>query len=106
MFRRGVPMNQKGMPAELDSLFASYRSAVDVPEASPDFMPVLWSRIEQRQRVTYGFRRMASGFVTAAAAICLVISFVLYNPSQSVTGTTATYVEVLADSTDPVAELE
>ena len=99
-------MHQDRMPAELESLFASYRTAVEIPDASADFMPVLWSKIEQRQRVTYGFRRMASGFVTAAAAICLMISFALYNPSQVQTPASATYVEVLADSADPVAELE
>ena len=100
-------MQENRVPAELETLFASYKSAVQVPDASPDFMPVLWSRIEQRQRVTYGFRRMASGFVTAAAAICLMISFALYNPPQVSSGSSAsTYVEVLADSTDPVADLE
>jgi hypothetical protein len=49
---------------------------------------------------------MASGFVTAAAAICLMISFALYNPSPMQSAAAATYVEVLADSTDPVADLE
>ena len=97
---------QNRVPAELDSLFASYRTAMQVPDASPEFMPVLWSKIEQRQRVTYGFRRMASGFVTAAAAICLMISFALYIPSQMQNGTASTYVEVLADSTDPAVDLE
>ena len=99
-------MQENRVPAELELLFASYKTAVHVPDASPEFMPVLWSRIEQRQRVTYGFRRMASGFVTAAAAICLMISFALYNPQPMQTASAATYVEVLADSTDPVAELE
>ena len=98
-------MDQIRVPAELESMFASYRTAVQVPDASPDFMPGLWSKIEQRQRITYGFRRMASGFVTAAAAICLMISFALYIPSQVQTSA-ATYIEVLADSADPVADLE
>ena len=99
-------MQENRVPAELESLFASYRTAVSVPDPSADFMPVLWSRIEQRQRVTYGFRRMASGFVTAAAAICLMISFALYNPPPIQTASAATYVEVLADSADPIADLE
>ena len=99
-------MQENRVPADLETLFVSYRTAVHVPDASPEFMPALWSKIEQRQKVTYGFRRMASGFVTAAAAICLMISFALYNPSQMQSAAAATYVEVLADSTDPAVDLE
>ena len=99
-------MQENRVPAELESLFASYRTAVRVPDPSPEFMPALWSKIEQRQKVTYGFRRMASGFVTAAAAICLMISFALYNPSPMQSAAASTYVEALADSADPDVDLE
>jgi hypothetical protein len=80
--------------AELDDLFASYRNAIEVPEASPDFMPGLWARIEQRRTVSYSFRRMASGFVTAAAALCLAMTLAMWFPSQV---SVSTYVDVLAD---------
>jgi hypothetical protein len=80
--------------AELDDLFASYRNAVEIPEASPEFMPGLWTRIEQRRTVSYSLRRMTSGFVTAAAAICLVMTLAMWLPSP---GSVSTYVDVLAD---------
>ena len=34
---------------ELDHLFARYRTAVPDPEASVNFMPELWRKIEARQ---------------------------------------------------------
>jgi hypothetical protein len=80
--------------AELEALFASYRNAIEVPEATPDFMPGLWNRIEQRRSVTYSFRRLASGFVTAAAALCLMMTLAMWSPSQI---GASTYVDVLAD---------
>jgi hypothetical protein len=80
--------------AELDALFASYRNAIEVPDATPDFMPGLWKRIDQRRSATYSFRRLASGFVTAAAALCLVMSLAMWSPQQSPAGT---YVDVLTD---------
>lgn len=91
-------MEHDKWPAELESIFASYRTAIEEPEPSADFMPELWSRIEQRRRVTYSFGRLASGFVTAAAAICLIMSVALWTPSQVPVNGGATYVEVLADS--------
>jgi hypothetical protein len=91
-------MEQDKWPAELERIFAAYKDAVVEPSPSPDFLPGLWTKIDQRRRVSYSFRRMASGFVTAAAAICLLLTAALWTPSQiSVTGG-ATYVEILADN--------
>jgi hypothetical protein len=81
--------------AELDALFASYRNAIEVPDATPDFMPGLWKRIDQRRTATYSFRRLASGFVTAAAAFCLMMSLAMWSPPQQFPA--GTYVDVLAD---------
>lgn len=97
LFRGGVMENAK-WPAELDALFASYRTAVSEPEPSADFLPGMWAKIEQRRGIPYSFRRWASGFVTVAVAICLMLS-----AAQSITSTApvsggATYVEVLADT--------
>jgi hypothetical protein len=58
----------------------------------------LWTKIDQRRRVSYSFRRMASGFVTAAAAICLLLTAALWTPSQIPISGGATYVEILADN--------
>jgi hypothetical protein len=100
-------MDQNPNP-ELDALFTSYRNAVVVPDASPDFMPGLWRRIDQRRTVTYSFRRLASGFVTAAAALCLAMTLAMWAPSQiwsSSQLSAGTYVEILADNADnPLAD--
>lgn len=93
MLRREKPMDQN-RHAELEALFASYRDSIEVPDATPDFMPGLWNRIEQRRTVTYSLRRLASGFVTAAAAICLMLSLAMWSPPQA---SASTYVDVLAD---------
>jgi hypothetical protein len=99
-------MNDNRFPSDLDGLFAAYRDSFDGLDGSRNFMPDLWAKIEQRQRVTYGFRRMASGFVTAAAAICLMLSALLWTPSQlSPSSTGSTYVDVLVeDGTGPEFE--
>lgn len=105
MISRRGSMDHDKWPTELESLFASYRNAVIEPEPSRDFLPELWSRIDQRRGLPYSFRRMASGFVTAAAAICLLISVGFWVPSQMPVTGGATYVEILADSeADPGLE--
>jgi hypothetical protein len=98
MVFRGGAMQNDNWPDELERIFAAYRTVGSEPEPSADFLPGLWRKIDQRRRVTYSFRRIASGFVTAAAAICLVLSVALWTPSQSPVTGGATYVEVLADS--------
>ena len=99
-------MNNDRFPPEMDALFASYRNSFAELDASRNFMPGLWSKIEQRQSVTYGFRRMARGFVTVAAAICLMMSAVLWSPPQfNSPASPSTYVDVLADGANPEFEL-
>jgi len=39
--------------AELDALFQAYRAACPDPDASANFMPELWRRIEERQRSVF-----------------------------------------------------
>lgn len=80
--------------SDIDALLASYRSAVEVPDASPDFMPGLWNRIEQRRTVPYSFRRLASAFVTAGAALCLAMTLLMSSSSQI---SVSTYLDVLSD---------
>jgi hypothetical protein len=92
-----MPMKDDQFPPELESLFASYRGVYSDLDAGRNFMPGVWARIEQRQSFTYSFRRVASAFVTAAAALCLVISAAMYYPSQASQGTPSTYIDVLAD---------
>lgn len=92
-------MNQmRGSDDErLDALFRAYRDACPVPEASPNFMPNLWAKIEARQAFTFSFRRMAAGFVTAALALCLALGVYAAIPHSS-PNSPQTYLEALAEA--------
>lgn len=79
----------------LSALLRAYREAVAEPEPSPDFMPVLWQRIEARQKSTLWFGRLAASFVTAAMALVLIMAGFL-GLQRSAALYTDTYVEVLA----------
>jgi hypothetical protein len=95
----------------LDELFRAYRVACEPREVSANFMPELWQRIERAQSATFSFRRIAKGFVTAAAALSLVLFSIGLIPSQQVSPVyNATYLETLdahdttaADSVDASA---
>jgi len=96
VFRKTFSESDK-LPAELESLFAAYRTALPEVDASPDFMPRLWERIDGRQRVTYSFSRLARGIVTVAAGLCLFLSSSMWSTPQISTSKAGTYVDVLAD---------
>ena len=86
------------MKDRLDALWVEYREALPDPEASPNFMPQLWQKIEARRvETTSVFRRLAQICVMATVALALVISVVLIprnnNDEAFFTGT---YVDVLA----------
>jgi hypothetical protein len=87
-------------PGEVASLFAAYSTAVPEVEPSVEFMPKLWDRIDKQQRITYSFRRLARGFVTVAAGLCLFLSSAVLIPPQISTSHAGTYVDVLADTDD------
>ena len=85
---------------ELDDLFNRYRAALPDPEASPNFMPELWRKIEARQFFVTRMKKLTQVFVAAAAAICLFLGIVLQVPvstadRQDVSGN---YVDVLANA--------
>jgi len=88
-----------GQNRELDQLFERYRTSVPDPEASVNFMPELWRKIEARQFFLSRFKKLTQVFVVAAAAICLLLGIALQIPvssgSQEVRGN---YVDVLADA--------
>lgn len=83
-------------------MMAAWRNTMSSPEASSDFMPKLWEKIEVQQRATHFFPRLASGFVSVAAALCLFISAAMWTPSHIQANGGGTYVEVLAD--DPAED--
>jgi len=74
-----------------------------VPEASPNFMPGLWARVEARESSRNIFGRMARALVTAALAASVVIGLLVSfeEANQPLTGT---YIEAVA--ADRVSTLE
>ena len=83
----------------LDSLFLAYREACPDPEASPDFMPRLWQKIEARERVSVLFGRLSRNLVTAAVALTVMMALALSMmrlQNRSPYDQNQTYVEVLA----------
>src|ERR1700676_1941335 len=86
------------MKDRLDALWVEYREAIPDPDASPNFMPQLWQKIEARRvETTSVFRRLAQIWVMATIALALVISAVLIPHSNNDEAFySGTYVDVLA----------
>jgi len=82
---------------KLDALFGAYRAACPDRDPSANFMPELWKRIESRQTFTFSFRRMASGFVTAALALTIAMGIYMAIP-RSNPNMPQSYIEALADA--------
>ena len=81
---------------ELDGLFADYKRALPDRDASPNFMPQLWRRIEARQNTVFRVKRLSQYFVAAAAAICILFATMLAVPSGP--EVSSSYVDVLAQA--------
>ena len=81
---------------QLQDLFQAYRAACPDLDDSPTFMPGLWQRIEARQSMPFAMRRFAQMFISAAAAMCLLMAMLLTTstPHQPGPGV-MTYVEAL-----------
>jgi len=87
--------NEEQLDRELDRLFTAYREACPEPEASPDFMPRLWQKIDARRSATYTFGLWTKAFITASAALCILLGLLqTYLPPQP-TFYTQTYIETL-----------
>jgi hypothetical protein len=92
-------MSMRGNEDEkLDALFRAYRDACPDPEASANFMPTLWARIDSRQTFLFSFRRMANAFVTAAVALSIALGVYMSIPRSTPGSGTETYVEALAEA--------
>ena len=92
-------MSMRGKEDEqLDALFRAYRDACPDPEASVNFMPTLWARIESRQTFLFSFRRMANAFVTAAVALSIALGVYMSIPRANSGSNAETYIEALADA--------
>jgi hypothetical protein len=91
----------------LSRLFADYRAALPDPDPSPEFMPRLWRRIEAKQSAAHDLKRLAQGFVTAAAAVSLLIGMLLARHQPYVSPFyTNTYLEILASDQSDESEAD
>ena len=90
----------------LDHLFEQYRTAVPDPEATANFMPELWRKIEARQFFLVRVKKLTQAFVVAAAAICLLLGIVLQVPAgaEKPRVVSGNYVDVLANA-NPTEDL-
>jgi hypothetical protein len=88
-------MTHDSADRKLDALLAAYRDSMPDADPSVNFMPELWQRIDARRSVNRTVRRLAQVFVSAAAALCLVMAILLYVPAGATL--TTTYVEALDD---------
>ncbi len=82
--------------ARLDALLQAYREANPDRDASPNFMPELWRRIEERQRSVFFMGRWTRALVTAAAVLTMGMAAWLYIPhGRKSVFTVESYVEAL-----------
>lgn len=84
--------------SELEQFFSRYKAVVPDPEPSANFMPDLWSKIDSRQNLVLGIRRLTQVFVAAAAAICLLFATYMAVPRSDNSRLNGNYVDVLAES--------
>lgn len=59
--------------SSLDELFLRYRQTFPDVDPGPNFMPVLWQKIESRHSFWFTFVRFGRGVLTASAAVCLLL---------------------------------
>ena len=91
----------------LARMLAAYRNACPDVEGGPGFMPGLWERIDSRRSYTFRIARVAQGFVTAAAAICMLFVIILSEPfSGTSLFYTSTYIDELDEQQEIVALAE
>jgi hypothetical protein len=99
--KSGIMISNKPMEQEnsnerrLDNLFRAYLAACPTPEASANFMPALWARIEAREVSTNWFGSVAKTLVTAALAASVILGLMISSINQSSAFFNATFVDAL-----------
>jgi hypothetical protein len=79
----------------LDDVFRAYRAACPVPEASANFTPNMWARIEAHETSGNWFGRVAKTLVITALAVSVVLGAIVSSMNQSSAFFDATFVEAL-----------
>lgn len=90
--------------SQLDQLFLAYRQACPDPEATPNFMPELWARIEAREASTNWFGRVAKALVTAALAATVILGMMISSADKPNAFLNATFVDAV--QADQISGLE
>jgi|SRR6185369_11703865 hypothetical protein len=99
-----MPERRSPQDERLDTLLQTYYSACEPRQVSANFMPELWQKIERAQSATFSFQRIAKGFVTAAAALSLILAVVGFLPARLNSPVyNVSYVDALAAHNDAVA---
>jgi hypothetical protein len=83
----------------LDELFLRYRSACPDVEASAEFMPKLWARIENKRNFSSVFQHLGRVLVKASAAACLLLAGLNLLPpaaTSAIHAKYATYADALS----------
>jgi hypothetical protein len=90
-------MNFEDRQPQLDRIFAQYLEACGSPDASANFMPTLWGKIEARQNKGLFFERVARTFVATTMAACGMLGVLMLLPSQQPSAFyNSSYVEAVA----------
>ncbi len=76
----------------LDELFLRYKAACPDVEAGADFMPRLWSRIENKRSFSTVFQHLARVLVKASAAACLLLAALNLMPPAPTSALHAKYI--------------
>jgi len=80
---------------QLDQLLVSYRQACPDVDASAEFMPRLWQRIESRRVENFSILKRLAQICVATAAAAIIVTTVLM-PAPQDDGITSTYTEFLS----------
>ena len=84
-----------GDERKLDELFLAYRQATEFGDVGPNFMPILWERIESRRRNQFLVERVSRIFATATVALAIAAGlFVSLAPQRPQSDS---WVETLAN---------
>ena len=81
---------------QLDDWFQRYRMACPEVDASVNFMPALWDKIENRRGFAFTFERLAKPMMTVLAALCILLFVLNVTGVGQNTLPAASYTDALA----------